>query len=230
MIYVFRQLSESLSNWYSYQFAGQTVVLSEPIEALSQFSTNNTVTSCDLEISDFPSYKLLSDQNSDLHYQGKVQFNNQMSLVKYRRSSQFSQIDINGQPSCIVDVHNNCVVILNDYSFNDPFNIELISGPALILLLAQRSTFCLHAGAVSINLNNEEAANVAFIADSGVGKSTLSAEAGRSWQQLSDDILPVNVEQGIYVYNDFPQLKLPNAKTQEIRFKNNSLKFKTNSF
>jgi hypothetical protein len=86
--------------------------------------------------------------------------------------------------------------------------IEAILGPALILALALQGTWCLHAGSVLVG---GEA--VAFLGESGRGKSTLAGYLGESasqgWQRLSDDVLPVSrLAGGIRALPHFPQLKL----------------------
>jgi hypothetical protein len=79
-----------------------------------------------------------------------------------------------------------------------------LCGPLLILALARRGVFCLHAGAV--RTKNGEA--VLILGRSGVGKSTLArADPALS---LVDDIAPVTVMDGqLYLLPHFPQLKLP---------------------
>ena len=100
--------------------------------------------------------------------------------------------------------------------FDLSFNLELITGPALILLLAEQSIFCLHAGGVSFCTSQKKIMNVAFLADSGVGKSTLSKGTSSEWRQLCDDILPVQIkESSVRLYHDFPQLKLEQARVKD---------------
>jgi hypothetical protein len=84
---------------------------------------------------------------------------------------------------------------------------EALFGPAFILYLALRDTWCLHASAVT---RHDRA--VAFMGDSGRGKSTLAAFlAGREgWQRIADDILPITASPaGVTASPHFPQLKLP---------------------
>jgi len=87
--------------------------------------------------------------------------------------------------------------------------VQTALGPALILALALRDTWCLHASCVSF-----EGRAVAFVGESGDGKSTLAAylgqEGGTGWQREADDIVPVvldGVDMG--ALPRFPQLKLP---------------------
>ena len=85
---------------------------------------------------------------------------------------------------------------------------ETMLGPVLMLALALRSTYCLHAGAVTVG-----GRTIAFVGESGRGKSTLAAflgaEGGRVWQRAADDVLPVLLEGAeLMARPHFPQLKL----------------------
>ncbi|MCL4837235.1 MAG: hypothetical protein KJ058_04630 [Thermoanaerobaculia bacterium] len=82
-------------------------------------------------------------------------------------------------------------------------------GPGLVLALALQGTWCLHASAAV-----REGQAVAFLGESGVGKSTLAAHLGGSlqsgWHLVADDILPVTAgEGGAFAWPRFPQRKLP---------------------
>jgi hypothetical protein len=88
--------------------------------------------------------------------------------------------------------------------------IQTALGPGLILALALQGVWCLHASAVTTQSHA-----VAFIGESGNGKSTLAAymgsEADLGWSFATDDILPIELGPGKpCVLPHFPQLKLPN--------------------
>ena len=84
---------------------------------------------------------------------------------------------------------------------------EILVGPALVLALALRGVWCLHASAVTWGGHS-----IAFLGESGQGKSTLAAclaDAGRpDWRLVADDILPVTSSTGVDAWPHFPQLKL----------------------
>jgi hypothetical protein len=91
---------------------------------------------------------------------------------------------------------------------SDLLDREILLGPALVLALAQRETWCLHASAISFR-----GRVMAFLGESGQGKSTLAeyldAAGGPNWKRLADDILPVTFESSVAsVWPHFPQLKL----------------------
>jgi len=87
------------------------------------------------------------------------------------------------------------------------FDREILLGPALVLALAMRGTWSLHASAIRF-----DGKTIALLGESGQGKSTLAAYLSRSpgWRSVADDILPVTIEpSGMTVWPHFPQLKLP---------------------
>lgn len=82
---------------------------------------------------------------------------------------------------------------------------EILLGPALVLALAMRGTWCLHASAALF-----EGQVTVFVGESGQGKSTLAAHLAAGGHPLvADDILPVARNQaGLQAWPRFPQLKL----------------------
>lgn len=86
------------------------------------------------------------------------------------------------------------------------FAVRLIlTGPVLGLLLHQRRVLVLHASSIVAG-----AGAVGFLGASGVGKSTTAgAFHTRGYPLLSDDLLPVDLDNGCVVARSgFPQLKL----------------------
>jgi hypothetical protein len=84
---------------------------------------------------------------------------------------------------------------------------QILLGPVLVLALALRGTWSLHASAAIY-----KGSLILFLGESGQGKSTLAAylakEAG--WQLAADDILPVTLgTEYVMAWPRFPQLKLP---------------------
>lgn len=84
---------------------------------------------------------------------------------------------------------------------------EALLGAGLVLALAERGTFCLHASAVHASHGG------AFVlaGASGAGKSTLAGllEQEVGWRRLADDITPLEVDtRAATVHPHFPQLKL----------------------
>jgi hypothetical protein len=84
---------------------------------------------------------------------------------------------------------------------------QILLGPVLVLALALRGMWSLHASAAIY-----KDALILFLGESGQGKSTLAGylakEAG--WHLAADDILPVTIgSNGVVAWPRFPQLKLP---------------------
>lgn len=87
--------------------------------------------------------------------------------------------------------------------------VQTFLGPVLVLALALRGAWCLHASAV---LWQGQA--IAMLGESGSGKSTLAAylglQNGARGQRLADDVLPVVPEgESLVALPRFPQLKVP---------------------
>jgi hypothetical protein len=84
---------------------------------------------------------------------------------------------------------------------------ELLFGPAMLLALALRGVFALHASAVRCGDRV-----IAFVGHSGAGKSTLASllhEPRAGWERVADDILPFALPDGVPMARPrFPQLKL----------------------
>ncbi len=85
--------------------------------------------------------------------------------------------------------------------------VETLTGPALLLALAARGRYALHAGAALI----AGARLWVFLGDSGAGKSTLAgcARSVAGCQPVADDLLPVVWQAGrLWALPWYPQLKL----------------------
>ena len=83
---------------------------------------------------------------------------------------------------------------------------QILLGPVLVLALALRGIWCLHASAVMFKEKT-----VIFLGESGEGKSTLAAYLSREpdWRLVADDILPVTTDANkVQILPRFPQLKL----------------------
>lgn len=83
---------------------------------------------------------------------------------------------------------------------------EWLLGPALLLALAARGVYALHASAIA-----SAAGAVLLLGRSGSGKSTLArVAADYGWRALADDVVPITEQAGVMrVRPRFPQLKWP---------------------
>ncbi len=104
---------------------------------------------------------------------------------------------------------------------DDDVIIEVALGPALVLALAIRGVFCLHASAVKLGDGA-----VLFLGESAAGKSTLAEmleDHGAGLIRVTDDISPLKYGKDRFeLLPDFPQLKLTAFDRQShIRFEQN---------
>lgn len=85
--------------------------------------------------------------------------------------------------------------------------VSSLVGNALALLLYQRKRLLLHASVVSINRTG-----VAFLGDSGAGKSSIAAAfLANGHKLLVDDLASIDINAGnAWIYPGFPYIKLSN--------------------
>ncbi len=121
------------------------------------------------------------------------------------------RVGVRGEPAWFVSRQGEVTAELLDMLAGAELGAadSLRQGPVEVLARAMRGQFCLHASAVLMN----GAAVVAFVGESGVGKSTLArliqeATAGK-WLRVADDVLPLHLAgRGVVVDPFFPQPKL----------------------
>ena len=200
-----------------YCVSGHELVSQASIDGLKAFAIAASILHNDRSkqdvlslISDFGEPELPSIRAGKPYYKGSAYFEGVSRCVEYWRHEPWAQIDVDGTPVCLVNLLHSHIHVLNENPLGLGLNFEVVTGPALILLLAQRSVYCLHAGSV-----DTAAGRIGIMAESGVGKSTLSAHGGDKWQQICDDIMPLSYDQNsatVTVLPTFPQLKL-NGKT-----------------
>jgi len=214
MIIVSTQNSYDWSQAQVYSFAGENVLFQTPCATLSKFHVDEAPVELVVEASMAVQEHL--DNNVDnkklrLVYQGPAPFGDREREVIFRRRRDFARLEFEDSLVCEIDFSHNHIHLVRDGGFANIVNVELVTGPAMMIMLATLKTYCLHASAVSTR-----AGVVAITGESGVGKSTLAWQAGDGWLQLADDILPIIYHKdrsGVQVSTAFPQLKLDNACT-----------------
>ena len=201
------------SGAHHYRLAGQPVVFESRVAALDAYCIGPASEPFNELLSHVGECEVLTDNNATVAYQGFAPIDQQQREVTLRRSAHRAQVDLDGVPVCQIDFNEGHLHLLGDQSFDERANLEVVTGPALVLLLTQADVYCLHAGCVATSVGN-----IAIIAESGSGKSTLSNDAGTLWQQVSDDILPVGFSGDSstcpLLLPDFPQLKLDRAEVK----------------
>jgi len=189
-----------------YCVAGQALVCQEAMDGLAAYAVGFTsLQAADLPVK-FAEPEIMTMANSTCCYRGKAYFDSKFRDVQYWREDMRGQLDIDGVPMCQIDFSELYIHVLNAEPLGIGLNLELITGPALVLLLSLGSTYCMHAGAV-----DTAAGCIGIVAESGAGKSTLSQHVDDDWRQISDDIMPLQISNSgsmIEVLADFPQLKL----------------------
>jgi hypothetical protein len=191
---------------YHYSLAGQAVAFQTQVVSLAAFEQGPASNQFSEMCKSPYKVEMLDSNNASLKYSGMASFNGSNRQVDYWRKNGHAQIDIDGEAACSIDLDEEHIHLLNQNTFDDPLNLEIITGPALVILLAQKQVYCMHSGAISTPMGN-----IMLIAESGAGKSTLSAHVNKQWSQLCDDILPLRLD-GAKRYlefsSNFPQLKL----------------------
>ena len=191
-----------------YSVAGQALVCQNSLAGLTAYSTGLATPGFTDLLGKYEELPTMTTSNARLRYSGKAYFCQQFRDVRFWRSTGRGQLDIDGVPACQIDFNESHIHVLNDQPLGGGLNLELITGPALVLLLAQNHTYCMHAGAV-----DTPAGRIGITAESGAGKSTLSCHVNDQWSQVVDDVMPVTLadnDNEIEVLPDFPQLKLTN--------------------
>lgn len=95
-------------------------------------------------------------------------------------------------------------------------------GPVMALLLYQRNHLVLHASAVSMNGHG-----IAFLGDSGAGKSSIAAAfLARGYKLVVDDIVSVDIDLGdAWAEAGFPYIKLSDEAKDTLALKPEQLVF-----
>lgn len=199
---------------HHYTLAGQRIVFQQRVAALDAFDEGPASSTYNEMLHKLPQIRPLQTSTAKLKYRGEAPFGGQMREVECWVSGPIMQIDISGQPSCMIHPEQKHIHLLSQAPYDDRINLEVVTGPALMLMLAFLGIYCLHAGCVQT-----EYGRIALIAESGTGKSTLSQHVDQQWRQLADDVLPLKMVDSMplskygFELRRYPQLKLPGAQT-----------------
>jgi hypothetical protein len=203
---------------FEYILGGERLVSSVEFPQLAAFMTKSSETpkqqqSASMLVSNtkFNQTKAFAQAESSsealgLKYRGRAPFDGKVRQIEYLSDEAHGLVRIDGADAYFLDLHQQTALCLLD----DPSGrlaLELLLGPVTVVFFGARGLYCLHAGCV-----DTPNGAIALIAESGVGKSTLSTSCGDSWVQISDDVLLVNA-QTLRICGNFPQLKLPYAQS-----------------
>ena len=165
----------------------------------------NSTTVKSKSITAFKQAKLTTDA-LNLRYKGSAPFDGAVRQIEYLCDQHHGLVRIDGTDAYFLDLSTQTAIcVLADPSGR--LALEVMLGPVTVLFFRARNRYCLHAGCVATPNGA-----IALIAESGIGKSTLSATHDDDWQQISDDVIVVDAE-SLLISGAFPQLKLPTAQS-----------------
>lgn len=191
---------------HAYNLAGNQLLSQQPIALIQAFEVDYPL--LDNALTDIHDDELKLDQfdtnKAKLIYRGKGSFSGGMKKVSVWEKNNVQLLQVGESNFSLTNFKTGHIKLLGDFQVSQPESAEILLGPPLLTLLATKSIFCLHAGAVAT-----EHGTAVFIGESGKGKSTLSQDATeRTWSRLGDDIMPVVFHNNdICLLPRFPQLK-----------------------
>jgi len=187
----------------TYGLAAHPVVSDTALPALAPFSARHELVASPLSVS-----RRLPPREAAV-YHGEALVGGRMTEVRCTRAGGRFVIRVAGAPPLLVG-RGGCALVRGGLPApaSDTLN-DVVLGPGLILALALRDTFTLHAAAVRCG-----DAAVLLLGESGAGKSTLArALAAAGGERLADDVLPCECDtSGLRALPHYPQLKLPETE------------------
>lgn len=189
---------------HTYRIAGQTIVADRQVAELACFSSPAFAGPVPVALATSPIHH--TSPNLVCHGQGFI--SGAWREVQCHSAPDGYRLSVAGVGTFSIDAPGTRIDLIVAVRRAAPHELEeALLGPVLILALALRGTWCLHASAVAV-----QGRAIVFVSESGRGKSTLAAflasqcEAG--WETLADDILPVTLTTaGLDALPRFPQLK-----------------------
>ena len=195
-----------------YRLAGQDILFEPPIPEMQAFLLDsNPVPRLPLP----ENIAALGASQPTLQAAGLIA--DRLETISVWRSQAGTLLDIPAAGRYWTSADGRAVCQVSALPALDPLILaQSLLGPPLMLALARRGVWCLHASAIAYQHRV-----AVFLGISGAGKSTLAAYLGAQpgVRQLGDDILPVALENGaLQVLPHFPQLKLPPDRQPGLNF------------
>lgn len=182
---------------YAYSVAGRRVLSNQPVEELDSISD---VESCSFRCPESPTYVGLQPV-----YEGVGWVAGRQVAIECAAAEGLYRVSVGKTLEMRLEVSEGCTIRIEAPSSDRSARMTAL-GPGLALALAETGIASLHAAAIRLG------SRVLLLAgESGVGKSTLAAEAALSGQgeRLADDVVPVALSrQRLLALPRFPQLKL----------------------
>jgi hypothetical protein len=192
----------------NYYVAGRVISTNVPLITLKAFTTTDTGLSPKGRGTS-PTAEL---RDAQLVYQGEGWVGDRQRALSVWGTNDGYRIQINGVGDFAVGAEPQRAIeaAATAPEANARAFSESALGPPLILALALRGVWCLHASSVILN-----GRVIVFLGESGRGKSTLAAYLDRSptCQRVADDLLLVTGgAEGLTCWPRFPQAKLSVAE------------------
>jgi hypothetical protein len=194
-----------------YCLAGQRFRFSRPIAELKPFETDNGAAD---EAASFVSYSFPGNESSGLVARTRGWVGGAQRMVEVYAAPRGFLLKVEDGGEFFIAPHGEAIsksgwqhIAQAPAPDISKLDREIILGPALVLALALRDVWSLHASAAIYKENV-----IVFLGESGQGKSTLAGYLSQSagWRLAADDLLPVIMDaNGISALPRFPQLKLP---------------------
>jgi hypothetical protein len=188
-----------------YSLAGQHVVSNRPIPGFEAFSVGELETTHD-------PVAIPADEDAGaafVCFDGATTLGGRGVYIRVASGDCGFRITVEGLQSFFLTRDSSQLFCGEPDAGQGELFLNALVGPALLVALALRGTFCLHASAVRMGR-----AAVVFCGESGAGKSTIARELALATDAgfclLGDDAVPVTTGLGsVDVLARYPQLKLP---------------------
>jgi len=180
-----------------YRIAGQEIYFSCPVPELESYK----VSGAEREVAALP-----IDGASTLISRMTGLVGSEMRRVETWSAPPGTLLKVEGGSDVYLPPGGEAIVRVDETREVTALDREILLGPALVLALALRGVWCLHASAAVFG-----GRTFVFLGESGQGKSTLAAylSGERKWRLVADDILPVTIgPTGMVAWPHFPQRKL----------------------
>ena len=180
-----------------YRIAGQEIHFSCPVPELESYEAAGT----EREVAALP-----IDGASTLISRMTGLVGSEMRRVETWSAPPGTLLKVEGGSDVYLPPGGEAIVRVDETREVTALDREILLGPALVLALALRGVWCLHASAAVFG-----GRTFVFLGESGQGKSTLAAylSGERKWRLVADDILPVTIgPAGMVAWPHFPQRKL----------------------
>ena len=187
----------------SYRIAGQAIYVSIPLLELDSYEITG-------EEQEVPASFADSELNLTCQVTGMV--GGEMRRVEVWSGAFGFLLKVAGGGDVCIPLDGRAILPVDDSRKVTALDREILIGPALVLALALRGVWSLHASAAMFR-----DCLVVFLGESGQGKSTLASylsdPGDGEWSRVADDILPMTVHSRVDAWPHFPQLKVsPDAQ------------------